>query len=502
MIPPELEAKILRLHHAEGWRVGTIATQLDVHRDVVERVLQQDGIPKPRQSRPAMIDPFVPFIQRTWEKYPRLPASRLFEMCRQRGYRGRPAHFRAIVRPYRPKRPAEAYLRLKPLPGEQAQIDWGHFGRVEIGRARRQLVAFVAVLSWSRAIFVRFYLGLQTENFLRGHEEAFVRFSGVPRVCLYDNLKSAVLERVGDAIRFNPLLLDFSRHYRFEPRPVAKARGNEKGRVERAIRYVRSSFFCARTWNDLADLNRQADAWCSGPAASRRCPEDRTLTVAEALDHERPKLMELPANPFPVAERREIGVGKTPYVRFDKNDYSVPHTCVRETVTVLASLDTVRVLQGTAEIARHRRSFDQGRQIEDPEHVRDLVEHKKKARRHRGMDRLAHAAPSSRALFSELAQRGKNLGNATQRLLHLLDLYGGERLEVAVCEALQKNVPDPYAVRHLLERKQEQRGDPPPIPIPLPDPRLREISVRPHDLRSYDAIGNATVGDDDDHPKP
>lgn len=308
------------------------------------------------------------------------------------------------------------------------------------------------------------------------------------------------MERVGEAIRFNPLLLDFSRHYRFEPRPVAKARGNEKGRVERAIRYVRSSFFTARTWSNLADLNRQADVWCLGPAANRSCPEDRTLTVAEALDQERPKLMELPENPFPVAERREIAAGKTPYVRFDKNDYSVPHTCVRETVTVIASLDEVRILQGTTEIARHRRSFDQGRQVEDPEHVRELVEQKKKARRHRGMDRLAHAAPSSRELLSELAQRGKNLGNATQRLLELLDLYGGERLEVAICEALQKDVPDPYAVRHLLERQQEQSGSPPPIPVPLSDPRLREISVRPHDLRNYDAIGNATDGDDDDHP--
>ena len=111
-------------------------------------------------------------------------------------------------------------------------------------------------------------------NFLRGHEAVFHAWGGLPRVLLYDNLKSAVLERQGDAIRFHPLLLAFAAHYRFEPRPVAVARGNEKGRVERTIRYIRDSFFAARTWHDLDDLNAQAEAWCLGPAADRPCPED------------------------------------------------------------------------------------------------------------------------------------------------------------------------------------------------------------------------------------
>jgi transposase len=97
---------------------------------------------------------------------------------------------------------------------------------------------------------------------------------------LYDNLKSAVLERQGDAIRFHPTLLAFAAHYRFEPRPVAIARGNEKGRVERAIRYVRDNFFAARTWRDLDDLNAQAEAWCLGQAADRPCPEDRVVPAA------------------------------------------------------------------------------------------------------------------------------------------------------------------------------------------------------------------------------
>jgi transposase len=148
---------------------------------------------------------------------------------------------------HRPRPAAEAYLRLRTLPGEQAQVDWGHFGHLQIGRARRPLMAFVMVLSHSRMVFLRFFLDARMDSFLRGHALAFAAFGGVPRVLLYDNLKSAVLERVdhprGSAIRFNPTLLALAGHYRFEPRPVAPARGNEKGRVERAIRYIRDSFF-------------------------------------------------------------------------------------------------------------------------------------------------------------------------------------------------------------------------------------------------------------------
>jgi len=92
-----------------------------------------------------------------------------------------------------------------------------------------------------------------------------------------------VLERQGDAIRFHPTLLEFASHYRFDPRPVAIARGNEKGRVERAIKYVRESFFAGRTLVDLDDLNAQADAWCRGMAADRRCPGDESKTVREAF---------------------------------------------------------------------------------------------------------------------------------------------------------------------------------------------------------------------------
>lgn len=308
-----------------------------------------------------------------------------------------------------------------------------------------------------------------------------------------------MLERRGDVIRFHPTLLELAGHYRYEPRPVAVARGNEKGRVERAIRYVRQGFFAAREWSDLDDLNAQARTWCDGPAAERPCPEDRAMTVAEAFAQERERLIALPQVPYPSDEREEVRVGKTPYVRFDKNDYTVPHTRVRRTLTVIASPTTVRVLDGDAVVATHPRSYDHAAQIEDPRHLEALLAEKREASAHRGLDRLHHVVPKSRELFKILAQRGVNLGSATAALLRLLDSYGAAELESAVDEALERQSPHPQAVRLVLERRQKERGTPPSLPVELPeDPRVRDLVVRPHALDPYDQLSLEV--DDDDEP--
>ena len=118
MISKEREAEILRLFHAEKWRIGTIATQLHIHHTTVQRVLAHAGVaPTMVAPRPALVDPYVPFIVATLAKFPRLCASRLFHMVRERGYPGAPDHFRRVVSRIRPPRHAEAFLRLRTLPG-------------------------------------------------------------------------------------------------------------------------------------------------------------------------------------------------------------------------------------------------------------------------------------------------------------------------------------------------------------------------------------------------
>ena len=495
-IPPDLEAQILRYYHAEKWRINTIARQLHVHHGTVARVLAQAGLPAGAQQRLSKLLPYLPFIVQTLEKFPTLTASRVYAMVRERGYRGGPDHFRHFVSLHRPRPKAEAYLRLRTLPSEQGQVDWGHFGHLTIGAARRTLMAFVMVMSYSRQIFLHFFLDARMENFLRGHLMAFQAWGGrLPRVLLYDNLKSAVLERQGDAIRFHPTLLAFAGHYRYEPRPVAVARGNEKGRVERAIRYARDSFFAARQFRDLDDLNAQAEQWCTGQAADRRCPEDTTISVREAFSREQPNLLVVPDSAYPTEERVVVNVGKTAYVRFDLNDYSIPHTHVRRTLTVVADLQQVRVLDGAQLLASHTRSYDRGQQIEVTAHIETLLEHKREARRHRGTDRLAKAAPASTVLLTRAAARGDNLGTITAALLRLLERYGASELQAAIEDALARGVPHPNAVRLALERRREQLHLPPPVAVSLPQHlQQRDPQVKPHALNSYDQLTN----EDDD----
>jgi hypothetical protein len=352
-------------------------------------------------------------------------------------------------------------------------------------------------------IFVRFGLSMRMGSFLEGHVAGFRYFGGVIRIALYDNLKSAVTERIGDAIRFNETLLSFTSHYGYEPRPCAPYRGNEKGRVERAIRYVRDSFFPARTWKDLDDLNAQALAWCEGVAADRRCPGDRTRTVRDAFAEEKGRLRCIPEVPFPVEDRVEVHVGKTPYVRFDNNDYSVPSDRVRRTLTAYATSTSVRVLDGLDVVATHARSWGKQQVIEDPAHVAALIAFKAKAAEARGLDRLAHAAPESRRLLQAMAERGGNLGAATSALLRLLDAYGAAATNAAITEALAAGRAHPQAVRQVLDRERQTLGLPPPIAVALPDrPAVRDVVVTPHRLDSYDSLtttqGNPEKRDDTD----
>jgi len=335
-------------------------------------------------------------------------------------------------------------------------------------------------------------------NFVRGHVDAFAFFQGVPRVLLYDNLKSAVLERTAHAIHFNDRLLALARHYRFEPRPVAVRRGNEKGRVERAIRFIRNSFFAGRAFRDVDDLNQQAAVWMVGIAGDRPLPEERTQRVRDAFAEEQPKLLPLPQEHFPSDEITHVEVGKTPYVRFDLNDYSVPHTLVRKTLTVAASLHTLRILDGSETVATHQRCWDRDQQIEDPSHTQSLIEYKRRARRHSGIDRLSAAAPAAERLLSLAADRGANLGNMTSRLLALLDQVGASELDTAIADAIAADLPTVGAVRQVLDRRLTARGLPPPIPLRLSgNQRVANASVKPHSLSNYDQLNRSDDNEED-----
>ncbi len=215
------------------------------------------------------------------------------------------------------------------------------------------------------------------------------------------------------------------------------------------------------------------------------------MTVGEALARERAYLLALPSHPFEADLLRVVRSGKTPYVHFDRNLYSIPHTLKGMPLTLVASLTTVRLLdRPDHEIARHARSWGTGQVVEDPRHVEGLVRYKHAARELKGRDRLRVAVPETDGLFDVLALRGDNLGATTSRLLSLLDDYGAEELRAAVVDALAREAFGAGSVAHILEQRRRARGLAPPVRVELPDdPRVRELRVRPHRLEEYDALG-------------
>ena len=494
-------ASILRLHHAEHWPVGTIATELGRHHDTVERVLAQSGLPVTKQSpRARLVDDYLPFIAATLAKHPRLRASRLWAMVRERGYAGSKSGFRAVISRLRPRRQAEAFLRRSVLAGQEGQVDWAHFGKLAVGRAQRDLWAFVMVLSYSRKRFLRFSLRAAMPSFLRGHVESFRFFGAVPRVILYDNLKSAVLEREGDAVRFHPTMMALSGHYRFEPRACAPYRPNEKGRVERAIQDARDNFFAARDFASVADLNLQALTWCREIALERRVPDQKHKTVEEAFVEDKAMMIALAEDEYPVAECLEVRVGKTPYLRFDKNDYSVPHTHVQRTLSVIASDERVRVVDPAVPdivIANHPRTFDRDQRVEQEGHVMALVAEKRRAHQSRGFDRLFSAVPAARIMMERLAERGENLGAATSGLLQLLDRIGAPLLERAVAEVVARDRLNLRDVHHEVDRLRYEAGLPPPMSVAVTSDVRALAPVRAHALSTYDRLQNPKGEDDD-----
>jgi transposase len=492
MISEEQIAEIRRLYYAEHWKIGTIVTELGLHADTVRRALNAERFK--RGAPRTLTEPYLDFIKETLDAYPRLRATRIYEMVRQRGYSGSIVQLRRVVAAIRPK-PREAFLRLVTLPGEQAQADWASFGHLTIGRARRLLSCFVLTLSFSRALWLEFFLDQTLESLIQAHVHAFHDWGGVARTILYDNMRSVVLGRRGDLIQFHPRLLELCSHYYFAARPCRPARGNEKGRVERAIQYVRHSFFAARHFTSLEDLNNQAKLWRDEIAHQRRWPGDGTRKVAEIFEEEKPSLLKLPANPFETDLLRTVRSDKTIYVRFDLNDYSIPPHAVGRPLTLVASPNTIRILDGTAELARHRRSYDRLARVEDPDHIEALLKQKQRALGSAPGTRLEQVVPESRQLLDASFKRGESVSHQIKKLLGLLDDYGAAELRLAVCEALARHTPHASSVAFILSRRRRSlRLRPMPVDLSR-HPELAALSVPTHQLEVYDELSDRKTDD-------
>ena len=482
MIDVEAVARIRHLYYAEHWRVGTIAEELGLHHETVQRALSE-GPRAPAGPRLSLFDPYVGFVRETLEQHPRLTATRLWHMLRERGCPLSVRQVRDKVRALRPSR-HEAFLRRRTFVGEEAQVDWASFGHVRIGAARRALSAFVLTLTLL-AVGLPALLPGPVAGELPARPR--LRLRGPPRgaaatasTTTFARPCSSATARVCAS---TPGCSSSPRITTSRPGPARPGRGSEKGAVERTVRYVRDSFFAARSFTTIEDLNRQALAWRDEVAGARRWPGDDRKTVAEAFEEEAPQLLTLPAHPFETDLFVPVRSEKTIYVRFDLNDYSIPPTAVGRALTLSVSETTVRILDGASEIARHRRSYDRHQRVEDPAHVEALLEEKRRARGSVPRTRLSDAVPDAEAFLEACFQRGESVAATTEKLLLLLDDYGAAELAAAVGEALARQTPRLGSVAFLLARRRRTAQRRPALPVELSRrPDLKDLYVKPHPL--------------------
>jgi transposase len=482
---PETEAEIVRLHYAEHWPVGTIATQIQAHPDVVRRVLGLGEPRAPSQLRRRIFEPYRAFIDDTLHRYPKLLATRLYDMVRERGYRGSVRTLRKYVALVRPRPKREAYLNTETLPGEQAQVDWAYVGKIPVAGGERAIWLFVIVLAHSRAMWAEFVIDLTVHSLSRSLVRSAAAFGGVPRQWLFDNPKVVVLERVGTAVRFHPTLLALCAAMRVEPKLCAVRMPHHKGKVERAIRYLRDRFLAGRSITSVDDGNRILARFIDEVAHVRPHPTVAQRSVGEVFADERPRLLALPER-LPQTDRIEpVQVDTQAFVRIDTNRYSVPTDHAGHVRTLVVDDRTVRVVDGKTLIAEHARCWGRRQIVEQPAHRTALIAERKQARDLKGRDRLRAIAPTFDRIIERWAVSGPSLGLRVTRSIKLLDLYGDEVFAAAVAELDARGLADVSALAVACEHHRKGRRRPVPVELVLPA-HLDDADVVPHDLATYD----------------
>jgi hypothetical protein len=209
--------------------------------------------------------------------------------------------------------------------------------------------------------------------------------------------------------------------------------------------------------------------------------------VLEAFQEEKPQLLSLPDHPFQADSPIPVHSRKTIYVRFDRNDYSIPPEAVGPALTLVASDTLVRILDGSLVVASHRRSYDRGQVVADPAHQQALLQQKRKAWAAAPSDRLTAAAPRAEAFLEAALQKGESLSQQTRQLLLLLEEYGAEALREALDQALQRETPRASSVAFLLQSGRRNDGSPRPVDLSR-RPELAALDVSPHSPEDYDAL--------------
>jgi transposase len=347
---------------ADGVSQRGIAQRLGINRRTVRRLVEADEPPRYRRAGSgSMLDPLEPVIRRVLSEWPEIKAPRLTEVLREEhGYTGSVDLVRKRLAVLRPRDAARAAQRTGYRPGQVLQLDWAEMPtRPRIGGRERRVYALVCVLPYSGASTAHFSLEMTIEAFLEGHVRALDWLGGVPRECVYDNLRSAVARRDGDVISWNPRFVQLRGHYAFHATACTPATPREKGAVEGAVRYIKTGFWPARRFSSLAELDETFARWRDRVALPRRHATSRHV-VAERLAHEREQLRPLPPIAFDAAGRRCSRVPLDGYLKLAGSFYRAPASLVHQRVELRWNRDRVWIEHRGHRVADYMRSYVAG----------------------------------------------------------------------------------------------------------------------------------------------
>ena len=478
--------QIQDLHAREGLKAAQIAAVLDLDPKTVAYWLGQERF-RPRRSIPraSKLDPFKPQIRQMLEKYP-YSAAQVWQRLREQGFAGGYSLIKASVRTVRPRR-QPAFLKLAFAPGECAQIDWGSCGAVRVGQTTRRLSFFVLVLCYSRLMYVEFTVSQTMEHFLACQQHAFEFIGGVPQTVMVDNLKSAVLKRaLGEAPVFNPKYVDFAKHNGFRIVPCNVGKGNEKGRVENGVGYVKKNFLAGLDIADFSMLAPAAKHWLDTVANMRVHGETRTPPI-ELWHSEKASLRPLPLHPFDIATVSQVRASRQFRVTLDTNRYSVPAHLAGQALTLKTYPDRLCLYHHHHLVARHQRSYGRHGDFEDPDHPKPLLEQRKQARDHKLFMRFLALSPQAELYYRQLEQRRLNPHHHVRKIVALSDIYSAEAVARALGDALEYGAFAADYIANLLE--QRARFTPQESPLHLTRREdLLDLHLQPPDLSLYQEI--------------
>jgi len=484
MIDYESFCKIKHLKAHQGLSAAQIAAELAMDPRTVSKWLAQEQF-KPRKptARCSKLDPYKNDIVRMLQTHA-FSATQIFQRICELGFDGGYTIVKEYVRQVRPPK-TRAFLKLAFAPGECAQVDWGSYGAVNVGSTRRRLSFFVMVLCYSRMMYVEFTVCQRMEHFLACHQNAFEFFGSVPKKIMVDNLKSAVLRRIiGQAPVFNPKYLDFANHYGFSIAPCNVGKANEKGRVENAVGYVKKNFLSGLDIPDFAAIHPAARHWLDTIANVRIHGETRQKPLA-LFEKERACLSALPANRFDIGTVCQLRASSQFRITIDTNRYSVPAEYAGVNLTLKSYPDRLCVYYQDNLIARHVRSYDRHQDFEDPDHPKELLAQRKKARDQKIFMRFLTLSPKAEQYYRHLEQRRVNPQHHVRKIVALSEIYDPEAVARAIEDALSFQAFSCEYIANLLEQRLRYLPEPAALHLTRREDLL-DIKLQQPDLSIYE----------------